>query len=142
MQHAHHSIDSIILDIKLRCHYTDSLYGHMYLWGNAILLKKNQQPHWLIWLSTSKLHFLPYNCKLTIWTETKLTHQAITCVDPENIFPVSQGEIGRLGGVGSKVNFPENNHVNLINLEFFLFFLLGGGGGMDCPWHSPRSPHV
>lgn len=40
MQHAHHSIDSIILDIKLRCHYTDSLYGHMYLWGNAILLKK------------------------------------------------------------------------------------------------------
>lgn len=69
----------------------------------------------------------------------QLTHQAITCVDPENIFPVSQGEIGRLGGVGSKVNFPENNHVNLINQNFFYFFLWGGGG-YGLPLTLPQIP--
>lgn len=65
-------------------------------------------------------------------------------VDPENISRGGwvHGVIlfsdfsGGDGEVGSKANFPENNHVNLINLEFFLFFLLGGGG----VWTAPDTP--
>lgn len=125
MQHAHHSIDSIILDIKLRCHYTDSLYGHMYLWGNVILLK--QKP------TTTLIDLIEYIKATFPSLQLQVDYINRNQVNPsgnnlriKKIFPqggrvhghgvnLFSGFSGGEGEVGSKANFPENNHVNLIN---------------------------
>lgn len=108
MQHAHHSIDSIILDIKLRCHYTDSLYGHMYLWGNAILLKKKPTTTLIDLIEYIKATFPSLQLQVDYINRNQINQSG-------NGVILFSGFSGGDGEVGSKANFPEIMNVNLIN---------------------------
>lgn len=66
-------------------------------------------------------------------------------VDPENIswggwvhgVILFSDFSGGDGEVGSKANFPENNHVNLIKKIMFFIFFFGGGEGYGLPLTIP-----